>query len=76
MRNPDRLDKFYNDICQIHKKFFPDLRFFQFVYNLFGWLIQEKHRDPFFPEEEEALQLIREYASKNAIFYRKEDDNL
>ena len=46
MRNPERLDKFYAELCEIHKKHFPDWRFGQLVVNV----ASECGRDFFFPE--------------------------
>lgn len=43
---------------------FPDWRFGQFVYNFIVWLNNRKSIDPFFPEEEEMLKLLREYAGE------------
>lgn len=31
MRNPDRLDSVYSQLCEIQKKSFPDMRLGQFV---------------------------------------------
>lgn len=38
MRNPDRLDSFYDELKKIHKEHFPDWRFGQWCSNFFGWL--------------------------------------
>ena len=61
MRNPNRLDEFYQELCKIHKVNFPDWRFGQLCSNFFGWLISEKNRDLFFPEEKEMLEYLHEY---------------
>ena len=70
MRNPNRLDDFYNELEKIHKKSFPDMRFGQLMSNFFGWLYSEKKRDCFFPEEDEMIEHLREYANKTSLFYR------
>jgi len=70
MRNPNRLDDFYNELKRIHKKSFPDMRFGQLMSNFFGWLYSEKKRDCFFPEEDEMIEYLREYANKTSLFYR------
>lgn len=62
MRNPDRLDDFYNELKAIHKKYFCDWRFGQFCSNFFGWLMSEKEVDLFFPEEQKMIEYIKEYA--------------
>ena len=61
MRNPDRLDKFYEEFCDIHKRHFPDWRFGQMISNFFGWIITEKQKDIWFPEEREMMELLKEY---------------
>lgn len=62
MRNPDRLDNFYTEIMNIHKKEFPDWRFGQLYYNFFSWLMSTKKIDPFFPEEDKMLEYLKEFA--------------
>ena len=61
MRDPNRLDEFYTTLCKIHKESFPDWRFGQLCSNFFGWLMQEKGKDLFFPEERDMLNYIIEY---------------
>ena len=70
MRDPNRLDKFYDEMKKIHKKSFPDWRFGQLMSNFFGWLYSEKKRDCFFPEEDEMIEHLREYANKTSLFCR------
>jgi hypothetical protein len=62
MRDANRLDDFYNELKKIHKEKFPDWRFGQFCSNFFGWLMSEKKIDLFFPEEDEMIEYIKEYA--------------
>lgn len=61
MRNPERLDSFYEELKDMHKTYFPDWRFGQFCSNFFGWLMSKKKIDLFFPEEGEMLKYLREY---------------
>ena len=61
MRNPDRLDSFYDEIKEYHKKHFPDWRFGQLMSNFFGWLYQEHKVDLFFPEEDKMLEYFHEF---------------
>lgn len=70
MRDPNRLDKFYDEMKKIHKKSFPDLRFGQLCSNFFGWLMSEKGKDLFFPEEDEMIKYFREYANTNSMWSR------
>lgn len=62
MRDPNRLDTFYDALKEIHKEHFCDWRFGQFCSNFFGWLASEKKMDLFFPEEKEMIEYIREFA--------------
>lgn len=64
MRDPKRLNKFYNKLREIHVTYFPDWRFGQLCSNFFGWVYQTKKRDIFFPEEDEMIELLEEYSSK------------
>lgn len=64
IRNPKRLDNFYSQLCEIHKKSFPDWRFGQLCSNFFGWLASEKKMDLFFPEEDQMLTYLREFCGE------------
>ena len=70
MRDPNRLDKFYDEMKEVHKKSFPDWRFGQLMSNFLGWLYSVKKRDPFFPEEEDMIEYFREYANNVSPLYR------
>ena len=61
MRDPKRLDYFYEELKHIHQDECPDLRFGQFVINVFDWISTTKQRRPFGLEEEAMLALFREY---------------
>lgn len=56
MRDPNRLDKFYDELKEIHKKEFPDWRFGQFIMNFLSW-----NGDPFYLEENKFLERVKEY---------------
>lgn len=71
MRDINRLDKFYEELKTIHKKSFPDWRFGQLCSNFFGWLATEKSIDLFFPEEDQMLEYIKEYANNCGVFHRE-----
>jgi len=62
VRNPERLDKFYEEMAKIHKDYFSDWRFGQLCSNFFGWLYQVHKVDLFFPEESRMLEYLKEYA--------------
>ena len=70
MRNPNRLDKFYDEMKEIHKKSFPDWRFGQLMSNFLGWLMTDKGKDFFFPEEEDMIEYFREFANSTSSSYR------
>ena len=70
MRKVERLDKFYDELKEIHKKSFPDMRFGQLMMNFLGFVNSTKKRDPFFPEEYEMLELFKEYANSNSMWYQ------
>ena len=64
MRDPNRLDNFYNKFKQLHKACFPDWRIGQLMMNFLGWVQGTKGRDPFFPEESEMINLFEEYCQE------------
>ena len=61
MRDPNRLDKFYDEMKELHKDNYPDIRFGQLILNFSSWLINEKSVDIFFPEEDKLLKYFEEY---------------
>lgn len=69
MRDPNRLDDFYNEIKEIHKKYFCDQRFGQLCSNFFGWLATVKKKDLFFPEEPEMLEYLKEYVENQSPYH-------
>ena len=56
MRDPKRIDAFLKELGKYWKKV-PDWRFGQFICNVFGTF----STDPFFPEEDEMLEMIGEF---------------
>ena len=76
MRDPKRLNNFYDEFKKLHKQYFPDWRFGQLISNFFGWLSQYKGLDCFFPEEGKMIEYFREYATgeTNNKAYSDEDD--
>lgn len=63
MRDINRLDKFYSQLCEIHKKSFPDMREGQFLINVFDYIRNNYSLDPFFLESEELLKFIKDYVA-------------
>lgn len=61
MRNPERLNSFYDELKRIHKTYFPDWRFMQFIINYQRWQETHYHNDGFHLEEDAAMERIKEY---------------
>ena len=61
MRDPNRLDSFYEELKEIHKRSFPDWRFTQFQLNFINWLAAEKRTDGWHYEEDKTLKMLKEY---------------
>lgn len=55
MRDPNRLDKFYDTLKELHKKYAPDIR----VGQLFCNLQRQEENDLFYYEEDKLLKVIR-----------------
>lgn len=66
MRDPARLDKFYEEMKKIHREYFPDWRFGQLMINF----LSEVDSDPFFWEENKFIEKLREYAKANSMWKR------
>ena len=65
MRDINRLDKLYDELKEIHKKNFPMWRFGQMIVNVLAdWQAKTK-MDIFFPEEDEMIQIFKDYVNKS-----------
>ena len=73
MRNADRLDYMYDEMCRLHKKYLPQWRYGQLCSNFFGWLMSVQGRDLFFPEEDEMLKWFKMYLKEVVGEERFED---
>jgi len=69
MRNPDRLDNFYDEMKALHKKHFSDWRFGQLMSNFFGWVCETYKMDIFFPEEDKMLDWFYEFCGEKRNKY-------
>ena len=58
MRKPERLDKFYEELCRIHKEYLCDWRFGQFIFNVISEI-----GDSFYYEEDKMIEVIKKYVS-------------
>ena len=61
MRAIGRLDGFYDELRQIHGKYFQDWRFVQLMSNFIQWFGTEKRKDIFFLEEDAFLTYLNEF---------------
>ena len=68
MRDPNRLDKFYAKLRDIHKNECPDWRFGQLMMNFLHWYYEKYNQDFFHEEEDEMIEKIREYAGLDWTF--------
>lgn len=57
MRDPDRLDRYYAELCKLHKQYCPDWRIAQLFVNFCSWC----GVDPFYFEEERFMKLVHDY---------------
>ena len=57
MRNPERIDKFCNELAKIWKEKCPDSRFGQLMVNV----LNSFEKDPFFYEEDETLKEFKKF---------------
>ena len=71
MRDLNKLDMFYDEVKKIHKVSFPDWRFGQLISNFFSWMSYEKGRDYFFPEEEDMIGYLKEFANEVSSYCRE-----
>lgn len=60
MRDPDRLNDLYVQLMELHKKYFPDMRFCQFWINVFHYISTVKY-NPFFLEDDELLSYVEAF---------------
>ena len=60
MRDPARLDGFYERIKEIHKENFPDWRIGQFMSNFLAWYVA-KYGEWFYTEDARFIEKVEEY---------------
>jgi len=63
MRDPKRLDKFYDELKELHKKYLPDWRYGQLMSNFINWMTWSKNKDIFFPEEDDMMHYMKSFIS-------------
>lgn len=67
MRDAKRLDKFYDELKEVHAKSFPDWRFGQLMFNFIS-----ECGDPFYWEEDKFIEEIKKYANKCSYYWHWE----
>lgn len=67
MRDVKRLDKFYDELKEVHAKSFPDWRFGQLMFNFIN-----ECGDPFYWEEDKFIEEIKKYANKCSYYWHWE----
>ena len=63
MRDKKRIRKFCDELATLWENNAPDWRFGQLMYNIFDEM-SASGRDPFFPEEDEMMEILREFLEK------------
>ena len=61
MRDPNRLENFYEKFKELHKTYCPDWRFGQLIINFMSWYYKKYKRDIFYIEEDKIIKYINEY---------------
>jgi len=64
MRNPNRIPPFVEELGKIWQKSFPDWRFFQFAENFLGYVYDKTKFDPFYIEDEQAIEWVKKFAEE------------
>lgn len=68
MRDPNRLDNIYEEIKELHKEYFPDIRIGQLFSYFFSWIKQEKGiEDIYYIEDIKLLRYFKEYCVSSKI---------
>lgn len=73
MRDPNRIDKFCNQLKEVWHQV-PDWRFGQLMCNLIGEYQATTGRDPFFPEEDEMMDFFRSFMKLPPLEHEEGDD--
>ena len=63
IRDPNRIDEFCSELAAFWKNKYPDMRFGQFVLNLYTY-ISNNAQDMFFVEDTQMLQYIKEFCGE------------
>lgn len=69
MRDPNRLDNFYEKFKELHKTYCPDWRFGQLIINFINWHCSIYKVDPFYIEEDKCLDRFEEMVKQGDWYY-------
>ena len=69
MRDPNRLDNFYEKFKELHKTYYPDWRFGQLIINFINWHYYKYKTDPFYIEENKCLDRFEEMIKEMKVRY-------
>jgi hypothetical protein len=69
MRDPNRLDDFYEKLKKMHKTYCPDWRFGQFICNFVAWYMSKYNNDIFYIEDDKICHYIREFIDEMGVKY-------
>lgn len=69
MRDPNRLDYFYETLKNYHKWYFTDWRFSQLIINFLNWHLNKYGTDGFYVEEDEMLKKFNEFKDDIGVKY-------
>jgi hypothetical protein len=64
MRDKNRLYDFYDELRDIHIKYFPDLRFTQLVEVVNNYITKYHYVDSFYVEEKAFIGYLKEYTKQ------------
>lgn len=67
MRDPNRLDNFYEKLKELHKTYCPDWRFGQLIINFINWHYNIYKADPFYIEENECLDRFEKMIKQGEV---------
>lgn len=76
MRDKNRLDGFYEQVCDIHKRYFPDMRFGQLFSSVTNWLWIYESTDIFNLEEEQMVKRLKDFAVTYAVYGKGVKDDV
>lgn len=66
MRDPNRIQKFCDELAALWR-IVPDWRFGQLLSNVLGDWQGKTHQDIFFPEDDEMIQVFRDYFAQEGV---------